>query len=845
VRIPLDYYQILAVTERNLPELEQAYQDRLLQLPRKGYSDAAIESRKQLITLAHQVLSDPQQREQYEADRLPSVPTQTDGTSTDDHATPATAHRQPELDINPEHFLGGLLILFERGEYEEINSICMPYLGNNGRTSNSGSLHPHPLTPVTPSGNLRMEPISKIEPATISSHSSTGTGDRVIPLKPDIVLTMVFSFLELGSREWRNSRYEEAVIHFETAQKMLVQEDLFPHIQGQIERRLDRLRPYRILSLVSLALDRQEQRREGIQFLEELLESACQNEVECQERFGLNSERTIQFIHETLPSLTAAEQRNLFSQIARDSYQLGAKTLNVMQLACTYLHVYALVAQGFGYRNPQSIYTAQQILQYRLSQRLDVTIEQAICALLLGQTEEANRLLAAAAASPALTMIRQHSQGESDLLNGLCWYIESWLKDEVFPCFRDLVESDPALNPYYHNRDVQEFIDRVPAADLSILAWETDSPQFIDTPPSSDRACPEHLVGQPDSDRLESANPGLFPAGVRRADSLNTAAWQLPQDRLGHGNVVPAMRVEHLPPEAPAPVDPTEQDDSRDHPIQLESKRQGRHLSSVSTARTIDGQFEELYPENRQETVFVAATASSSQLVPARKDQQLTQRDRAASTMVRSRRPRRKPNIPRILLVCAGGLTCLWGLIWLVNIVFIYLTTPAVSTSPATLSVTQPTPSSPDSSQQSPQPQLNTPVGLLTKDIAQQAVKNWLSAKTKSLNPQYQTDQLKDILVNPALSLAIDRVKTAKAEGVHWVYKHPEIAIKPIPPANALATAATIQAQVKENAQYYKGDQLDPALSYSKTLLVEYNLVRQKDRWYVKNMDVIKSVDSN
>jgi hypothetical protein len=836
VRIPLDYYQILAVTERNLPELEQAYRDRLLQLPRKGYSDAAIESRKQLITLAHQVLSDPQQREQYEADRLPSVPIGTDGTSTADHATPVSAHRHPELDITPEHFLGGLLILFERGEYEEINSICMPYLGNNGRTSNSGSLHPRHLTPVTPSGNLRTEPL-------IASRSNTGTGDRVIPLKPDIVLTMIFSFLELGSREWRNSRYEEAVIHFKTAQKILVQEDLFPQIQGQIDRRLDRLRPYRILSLVSLALDRQEQRREGIQFLEELLESACKNEVDCQERFGLNSERTIQFIHETLPSLTAAEQRNLFSQIARDAYQLGANTLNVMQLACTYLHVYALVAQGFAYRNPQSIYTAQQILQYRLSQRLDVTIEQAICALLLGQTEEANRLLAAAAESPALIMIRQHSQGRSDLLNGLCWYIESWLKDEVFPCFRDLVESDPALNAYYYNRDVQDFVDRVPAADLSILAWETDSSQFIDTPPSGDLTRPEHL-SQPDLSGLESAHPGVFPAGVRRADSLNTATWQLPQDRLGNGNVVPAMRVEHTPPETPAPVNITEPDDSIDHLTRLESKHPDRHLS-ISTARPIDEQFEEIYPEHRQETVFVAETASSSQLVPTRKDQQLTQRDSAASTMVRSRRPRRKPNIPRILLVCAGGLTCLWGLIWLVNAAFLHLTAPKVSTSPATLSVPQPTPStSPESKPQPPQPQIKPPVGLLTKDIAQQAVKNWLSAKTKSLSQKYQTDQLKDILVDPALSLAIDRVKTAKAEGIHWVYKHPEISIEPIPPANALATVATIQAQVKENAEYYKGDRLDPTQSYSKKLLVEYSLVRQKDRWYVKNMDVIKSVDS-
>ncbi|NJR32144.1 MAG: hypothetical protein HC778_03875 [Chamaesiphon sp. CSU_1_12] len=332
--------------------------------------------------------------------------------------------------------MGGLLILFERGEYEEINSICMPYLGNNGWNSNSGSLHPHLPVQLTPSGNLRTTaPMNQIEPAAVNRLKRTPTGDCVIPLKPDIVLTMIFSFLELGDREWRDGCFEAATIHFDTAQKILVQEDLFPQIQGQIERRLDRLRPYRIASLVALPLEQHDRRRQGIQFLEDLLEIACTHESQCQERFGLNSDRTIQFIHETLPHLTAAEQRNLFSQVARDSYQLGTNALNVMQLACTYLHIHASIAQGFAYRNPQSIYTAQQILQYRLSQRLDVTIEQAICALLLGQTDEAQRLLDNAPESGQLVVIRQQSQGCGDLLRGLCWYIESWLKDEVFPVF--------------------------------------------------------------------------------------------------------------------------------------------------------------------------------------------------------------------------------------------------------------------------------------------------------------------------------------------------------------------------------------------------------------------------
>ena len=833
MRIPLDYYQILGIPESDLSELEQAYQDRLLQLPQQEYSDAAIESRKRLITMAYQVLSDPQQRAEYEATQIAPTFPEIENTSTERNFAPSPFYRRPELDIAPDHFLGGLLILFELGEYEEINSICMPYLGNNGRSSNSGSLHPQPPISLTPSGNLHQDSPNSTAPLAKVKH--TANGAQIIPLKPDIVLAMVSSFWELGEREWRDGCYEEAVIHYETAKKILVQEDLFPQIQGEVDRRLDRLRPYRISSLVSLPLDRHEQRRQGIQFLEELLESACTNEVRCQERFALNSESTIPFIHETLPHLTAAEQRNLFSQLARDSHQLGSKALNVMQLACTYLHVHASIAQGFAYRNPQSIYTAQQILQYRLSQRIDVTIEQSICALLLGQTEEANQILATATESAALVVIRQQSQGLPNLLRGLCWYVESWLKDEAFPCFRDLVTSDPSLHAYFNDRDVQDFADRVPAADNDITGWAESTPQLIDVPPSGD------LSGSGNLDRsdslfaeTESVKSTLSSrSGDRRPSTMNTVL-QTSADRLGVGNIGPAVRVEQTAP--PAPLEPTlTEEQENNNVIHLEGERQRRR--SMPTARTIDGQFEQAdLLDLRQPTVL---PETSSQLIPAGKPGQLTKS--STGTLVRPRRTRRSPNIPRILLVGTGGATCLWGAIWLANSAIHGLTHPKATTMTATSLPSPQATVNPPLVQSSPKPQSKPPVvGALTTDLAQQTVKTWLSAKTKSLNKEYEIAQLKDILVEPALSSAIERVQTAQGDGVHWQYSHRNIGISSISQASPLANVAIVQARVEENAQYYQGDKLNPDRSYSKQLLVEYNLVRQKDNWYIKDMSVIK-----
>ena len=837
MRIPLDYYQILAITESNLSELEEAYRDRLLQLPRQGYSDAAIESRKQLITVAYEVLSDACQRELYATGAVSATLTGTDDGAMNGSTQPANFERRSELEIAPEHFLGGLLILFERGEYEEINSICMPYLGNNGWNSNSGSLHPHLPVQLTPSGNLRTTAaMSQIEPAAVNRLKRTPTGDCVIPLKPDIVLTMIFSFLELGDREWRDGCFEAATIHFDTAQKILVQEDLFPQIQGQIERRLDRLRPYRIASLVALPLEQHDRRRQGIQFLEDLLETACTHESQCQERFGLNSDRTIQFIHETLPHLTAAEQRNLFSQVARDSYQLGTNALNVMQLACTYLHIHASIAQGFAYRNPQSIYTAQQILQYRLSQRLDVTIEQAICALLLGQTDEAQRLLDRAPESGQLVVIRQQSQGCGDLLRGLCWYIESWLKDEVFPCFRDLSQSDPSIDAYFQDPDVQDFAERVPVADSSIAGWATSVPKLIDVPASGDLS--GNFPSDDDRTLIQPLDAGaMTPGNIRRAGH-STAAWHSAQDRLGSGKVVPAMRVEHpltAPVEPPIPTASAIDGATDDNLIHFEQERQ-RRRPSMPTARTIDGQFEAVGIEDTRYHPPIVPTATS-QLVP-------TPKAKSTAKMTRSRRSRRKLSIPRILLVGTGALACLWGVIWLVNAILRGLTDPAPISSAIT--TYSPSPAIPKSEPKVVSPAPKQPpklaTGALSNDLAQQTVTKWLSAKSRSLGRDYETDRLKEILAEPALSSALDRAQTAKVNGVRWEYTHPQVTIEPMKPIDPTATTAKVAAKVTEDAKYFESERLNPARSYSKTFIVEYDLVRQADRWYVKDMDVVKTL---
>ncbi|HEY9659439.1 MAG TPA: J domain-containing protein, partial [Allocoleopsis sp.] len=136
VRIPLDYYRILGLPMQATPEqLQQAHRDRTLQLPRREFSEAAIEARKQLIDEAYTVLSDPARRQEYDASagakfyELLEVGTSSEGSgaanlldrgSTDlDDVDPYAA----SIEIDDAQFVGALLILQELGEYELVQKL--------------------------------------------------------------------------------------------------------------------------------------------------------------------------------------------------------------------------------------------------------------------------------------------------------------------------------------------------------------------------------------------------------------------------------------------------------------------------------------------------------------------------------------------------------------------------------------------------------------------------------------------------------------------------------------------------------------------------------------------------
>jgi ARC6-like, IMS domain/DnaJ domain len=433
VRIPLDYYRILGLPlAASEEQLRQAYGDRRQQLPRREYSHAAITSRKQLIEEAYVILSDPQERKVY--DQLYSA----HAYAPDGNQNVAVAveerlngesngrvgdNQALSIDINQDELVGALLLLQELGEYEQVLKLGRPYLANKSGLGSSR---------LTQTGFERSEL------------------DAPPSERPDVVLTIALACLELGREQWQQGFYENAAVSLETGAELLVREDLFETVQAEIQADLYRLRPYRILELLALPDKNQHEHQQGLELLQKILDERGGIDGTGNDSSGLSVDDFLRFIQQLRQNLTVSEQHKLFEAESKRPSAVA-----------TYLAVYALIARGFTQRQPALIRQAKQMLT-RLGKRQDVHLEQSLCALLLGQTEEATRALELSQEYEAIAFIREHSQDSPDLLPGLCLYGEHWLQNEVFPHYRDLVNQTALLKNYFADEQVQGYLEGLP-----------------------------------------------------------------------------------------------------------------------------------------------------------------------------------------------------------------------------------------------------------------------------------------------------------------------------------------------------------------------------------------------
>ncbi|MFN7347483.1 MAG: IMS domain-containing protein, partial [Dolichospermum sp.] len=760
MRIPLDYYRILglplAATEE---QLRQAYSDRIVQLPRREYSTTAISSRKDLISEAYMVLLDAKKRKSYDELYLSHI--YTDNTTADQaplSISPTESNSQRldpstlSIEISPDRFIGSLLILQELGEYELVLKLGRPHLVN--------------------------------KPSKISVKTGNRLTQAEIPENldlPDIILTVSLACLELGREEWQQGNYENAAISLETGEELLAREGLFPTVRAEMTADLYKLRPYRILELLALPKEQVAKRQQGLELLQSILEDRGGIDGSGNDQSGLNIDDFLRFIQQIRHFLTVSEQHKLF--------ELESKRPSAV---ATYLAVYSLIARGFAQRQPALIRQAKQMLM-QLAKRQDVHLEQSLCALLMGQTEEATRVLELSQEYEALAFIREKSQDSPDLLPGLCLYTEKWLQQEVFPHFRDLGKQKAALKDYFADRQVQAYLESLPT-DVQTTERPVIHPQSFPQPDTNHFRHHARETGETHQYHHQPSNP------------------ELPE-------------THHRP---------------QPEPSRISMGRWNHTATNGSVAN-----------QGSQIPVTPTAATSSSKSHPG------NHTSKPATNHQHPRRRRRKPsanNIPqRFLQSQTNFLSSLdpkTRLVWMVSfslggvVVFsllvsttvelvknIFFSHPSLQGEQLAIELNQPPITIPDPNGQS-QPRDEE----LTNKTAKEVIETWLSAKASALGENHDINGLNKILTGPVLSQWRSLAQQEQEDKRYRQYKH-DVKVESVSKKRTDRNYVSVDATVQEVTQFYENSRQKK--SSHENLRVRYELVHKEGKWLIQRMSVI------
>ena len=766
MRIPLDYYRILGVPiQATDNQLSQAYHDRTRQLPRSEYSPWTIEARNQLLEEAYTVLSDSQKRAEYDANFFKSEEASpSSSVPSPEASSPSEPPPAPWLDIRSEQLVGALLILQELGEYELVLQLGQPYL--------------HSLNNPSASSDLV----------------------RLQAAKEDLILTLALACLELSRERWLQEDYEKAAAAGEMGQDLLVREKLFPNVQSEIQADLDKLRPYRILELLALDDTKSAQRQKGLQLFTEMLQKRHGIDGAGDDGSGLSTDHFLRFVQQLRQYLSAAVQQELFEAEAKRPSAVA-----------TYLAVYALIGRGFAYREPALIVRAKKMLR-RLGKRQDVYLEQAICAMLLGQTEAATIALEQSQEEESLAFIREHSHGSPDLLPGLCLYGERWLQTEVFAHFRDLANQQVSLKDYFADESVQTYLEQLPLEAETEMTRAGAMPLSQIESPQMTGSVTAPQLGKPDVEIGSSRTATLVPTLSRATTALTqgvatkpleSSDW-LPQSAKPEPRGAAKHRRKLLS-RLKAVVHPFTR--LAVSPISFGGVRQRQ---SVPLQVPQEGGSPGIEPA--QTTIPETAKGSGGTWNNLR---QLARR-RTSSKL--------SPTASKLILL---GLISLVG-IGALGVIYALLNN--LEREPQ-LQIQLDEPPIPI-----PKPEVKTdPQALdLDRQTAQQLIQIWLTAKSQAFGSQHQIESLSKILAPSLLALWRDRAQVLKRSNAYLEYAH-RVDVRSV---EVQSEQATIEAAVQESARHYKGGQLNQAQSYDENLIVRYGLVRQNNRWFIKTINV-------
>jgi curved DNA-binding protein CbpA len=746
VQVSLDFYRILGVpTRATLEQLQQAFEDRLLQMPRPEYSTVAIAARKQLLEEAFVTLADPQKRQAYDQPL-----SQQDGEPTVDVATPSP------LDIPDAQLSGALLLLQEIGAYPQILEIGQAYLKR-----------PIDLAKVPTQGGVPEE---------------------------DVILALALANLELGREQWQQSLFEMASDSLQRGLQLLEQEQRFPTVAAEIQNDLYKLRPYRILELLNDPDAESPTRGKGLALLQAMLDDRDGIDGNQDDQSGLGVNDFLRFVQQLREYMTVAEQQILFE-----------KEASRPSAVASYLAVYALIARGVSEGKPILISRAKDLLT-QLGDRQDIALEQGMCWLLLGQADAAYGSVLLTQDEDSLNFLRQYSEGAPDLIPGLYHYTENWLRKEVYPYFRDLAGQSVSLRAYFNDPEIQRALS-VLETHSSGHSSESRNAATVSAQSVGGIAREGGVEGATESVHLGSESMPVDVITPPSARILPNSATPPSAPQVVHSNPsTPGMAVKKTQ-RPPSPPPQNSWSDGKG--MDPSPKGPSLHLSPEqfpSSARTGSSRGRRRTSTQRRGWLFwlfaallgsgfvVGALALGRAIYP-----QLFGPAASSSDLPLVIDPTPEPSVSPSPSIATSPT---------VNPSPTATTSPATtvtaSPTPAANATASPTPSPTVSPSGSGQPVATT--GPLSKPEATQLIQTWQATKAEAMGQQYNSVKLREILAEPELSVWQSRIADNKAAAGYWQYVLDQLEVQAVEPKGN--NQATVKVLVKEKAQYYERGKL-------------------------------------
>ena len=829
MRIPLDYYQILSVPiKATEQQLEQACNDRSSQQPRREFNEYAIESRQALINKAYQILSDPQARASYDAQFLvnmqPVEPLETSEVSDDsqkaeeinnDNAEVETEEKivtdtasdsvavNPTIDIPTSQLVGALLVMYELGEYELVLTQGIDFYNSQ----------------------------------EFSKFQQQNAKEVNVATQENIILVLALAYMELGREQWHRREYEAAAVSSQLGIDILNQENLFPQVKQELEIDLHKLRPYRVLELISQNQPNSAPRARGFQLLRDMLVQRGGIEGKGEDRSGLSFDQFLCFIQQLRTYLTSVEQKQLFDNDSQNDSAIGS-----------YLSVYALLGQGFTGKQPEFILRAQRKLDY-LSEKQDVTWEQAVCALLLGHTEKAIAKVHQTQDTSKLNQILQHDPGSADLLPGVCFYSEKWLYEEVLAQFVDLVDIKLTLKEYFADKEVQAYLNQLAPSTVLVVAETASVPS---TAPTSRQQ--KVVESKGDGIGVLSRWRSIFTENnsAKTVVSANQVIQNTAQ--ASHSATATIERGGNTKAKAGS------KNGAKTSRSKARSKAKQNRKSAKPQSRLQDRGVEHQESASRHKSGDKAAKiAQNPQVQPHTKNSGSFPPQSVGSPSL-SLPLENKRAVPASVMYKAQGQAkqkrmvatkkssvARWRRLFILSFILgagtigIIITklfsNPSQQTAKAQIAIAV---SSPAIEIPPAKPVVAKPK-LTFEQKSQKVIERWLSSKSAAFGKEHKISELNTVLAEPLLTTWRDRAVAYQEGDFYREYQH-QIKMRSAKINPEDSNKAVVEAEVKEVARHYQSGQLDNTQSYDDNLLVRYQLIRQKDKWLIQDAEVLKTL---